>query len=157
MDDEVPDLSEEADAALAALAGAGGSEGLISGRRDVTNAIVSTGPDVLWTPKGGGMVPVPYSVIAFADTAVRLSMSVRNNGNYDFQLNSRTTKIQGHEPGTGKGVVVPGYMTYSHVKIASDFVYSQGFATVSHYDIAWVNHPDIGPTEPQRGMSQQEV
>lgn len=157
MSDEIPDLSDEADQALSTAAGGSDGNDLVSGRRDSTDAIVSIGPDVLWTPRGGGMVPVAYSVIAFADTAVRTSMSVRNNGYYDFQLNSRTTKIQGHEPGTGRGVVVSGYMKYSHVEVAADYVYSEGFATVSHGDDAWMNHPDVGPTEAQRGMSEREV
>ena len=155
MSDYPSDLSEEADAALAALAGVGGSEGMISARQDRSNMIVSNGPDVLWTPRGGGKVAVPYSVVAHLDTSIRLSMSVRNNGNYDFQLNSRTTEIVGHEPGTLKGVVVPGYKKYSHVDIASDYVYSQGFATVSHGDPAWVNRIDAGPTEPQKNMHEE--
>lgn len=140
------------DAALAALAAAGGGEGDISARQDRSNLLVSTGPDVLWTPKGGGKEKVAYSVVAHMDTSIRLSTSVRNNGNYDFQLNSRTTEIQGHHPGTLKGVKVDGYQAYSHVKVASDFVYSEGFATVAHRHEAWINHPDPGPTEPQKPM-----
>ncbi len=110
--------------------------------------LVSKGPDVCLTPRGGTMVPVPYSVVAFMDGAIRVSKSVRNNGCYDFQLNSRCTQIKGHKQGVGKGVVVPGYQQYSHVRVASDFVYSEGFATVSHRDPAWINHPI--PDRPSR-------
>lgn len=133
------------------------SEGRISARRCRSNLLVSKGPDVCLTPRGGAMVPVPYSVVAHLDGAIRVSKSVRNNGCYDFQLNARTTRIKGHKPGTGKGVVVPGHETYSHVRVASDFVYSEGFATVSHRDPAWINHPDPGPTEPQKGKTEETV
>ena len=133
------------------------NEGRISARRDRSNLLVTKGPDVCLTPRGGEMVPAAYSSVAFLGQAIRVSKSVRNNGRYDFQLNSRTTEIKGHEPGTGKGKVVPGYKTYSHVRIASGFVYSEGFATVSHRDPAWINHPDPGPTEPQKDKHQVEL
>lgn len=140
------------DAVLAALASEGGDEGMVSARQDRSNLLVSSGPDVLWTPKGGGKVPVAYSVVAHMDTSIRLSRSVRNNGEYDFQLNSRTTEIVGHEPGVLKGVKISGYKTYSHAKVASDFVYSEGYASVAHLHEAWINHPDPGPNEPQKPM-----
>ena len=65
------------------------SKGRISARKCATNTIVSKGPAVCLTPRGGCMVPVAYSSIAFLNTAVRYSPSVRNNDKYDFQLNSR--------------------------------------------------------------------
>lgn len=129
----------------------------VSGRRDAANIMVTTGPDVLLTPMGSGMVPVAYSVVAYFDPSVRLSGKVRNNSLNDFQLNARAAKITGHEPGTGKGVVVPGYLTYSHVKTASSTVYSEGWAVVRDGDPAWINHPDVGPTEPQRSLGTVEV
>lgn len=109
MSDEPEDISKEADQALAAAVAAVASSGEsdISARQDRSNTLVSSGPDVLWTPKGGSKEKVAYSVVAHMDTSIRLSKSVRNNGNYDFQLNSRTTKIKGHAPRTLKGVVVP--------------------------------------------------
>ena len=158
MSDDGSDVSEEADEALAALiavAEAGG-EAMISARQDASNLLVSTGPDVLWTPRGGGKVPGAYSVVAPLDPSIQLSMSVRNNGNYDFQLNSRTTTIQGHEPGTGGGMKVNGYMRYSHVMDASAFVYSEGFATVAHMQVAWINHPEPGE-EPQKAKSEVKI
>ena len=159
MSADASDISEEIDetlAALVALAGASG-EGMISARQDHSNTLVSFGPDVLWTPQGGGKVAVPYSVVAYMDTSTQLSMSVRDNGNYDFQLNSRTTTIDGHQAGTLKGVVVPGYERYSHVMVASDFVYSEGFATVAHQQVAWINHPDLGPEEPRKPKTEVKL
>lgn len=126
------------------------SEGKISARQDHANVIVSKGPDVCWTPRGDTMVPVAYTSIAFFDNATRISTSVRNNGNYDFQLNSRCSTSTGHEPGVGKGVVIAGYLGSAHADIAADFLYSEGFAKVSHRDPAWINRPDLGPVEAQK-------
>lgn len=158
MSDDPADLSEEADELMAALAAMAGGEGMISARQDASNMLVSSHPDVLWTPMGGSDVAVPYpTVVAPMDKSDRLSMSVRNNGNYDFQLNSRTTYIKGHQKGIHKGVVVPGYETFSHVMVASDFVYSEGFATVAHGMDAWINHPDRGPEEPRKDISEGKL
>jgi Domain of unknown function (DUF4150) len=129
----------------------------VSARKCPSNVIVSTGPDVCLTPVGGGMVPVAYSSIAFLDTAIRYSKSVRNNGKFDFQLNSRTSCSTGHEPGTGKGVIVPGYLGPAHVDVASHFVYSEGWATCSHRDPAWINRPDPGPVEPVKATGKVDV
>lgn len=157
MNQQIPDLSDEADDALTALVDVDGGNFVTSGRQDVSNLLISTGPDVLWTPRGGGRVAVAYSVVADMESSIRLSTNVRNNGNYDFQLNSRTTDIVGHEPGTLKGVVISGYKKYSHALMGADYLFSDGFANVSHRDPAWMNHPDPGPTEPQREMSDQYI
>ncbi|MCF1474453.1 MULTISPECIES: PAAR-like domain-containing protein [Rhizobium/Agrobacterium group] len=122
----------------------------ISARKCASNVIVSTRPDVCWTPVGSDVVKVGYSSIAFLDTAIRYSTSVRNNGKFDFQLNSRCSKSTGHEPGTKKGVVVPGYLGPAHVDVAAHFVFSEGWATCSHRDPAWINRPDPGPVEPEK-------
>ncbi len=160
MSGDGSDIGAEPDEALLALVGAAGAggEGMISARQDASNMLVSTGPDVLLTPQGGVDVPVPYSVVtAPLDPSIRLSMSVRDNGNYDFQLNSRTTTIKGHHKGTHKGVVVKGYERFSHVRVASDFVYSEGFATVAHRQKAWINHPDEGPEEPRKPLREISI
>lgn len=159
MSDDGSDISEEADEVLAILAALAAAEGpgLISARQDASNMLVSTAPDVLYTPDAGN-APVPYPVVtAPLDPSDWLSMSVRNNGNYDFQLNSRTTTIQGHQRGTNKGVKVRGYQKYSHVMVASDFVYSEGFATVAHMQDAWINHPERGPEEPRKPMTEVKI
>ncbi|MBP0583435.1 DUF4150 domain-containing protein [Labrys sp. LIt4] len=126
------------------------SEFRVSARQDAADVIVSRGPDVCWTPIGDFWVPVPYSSIAYMDTAVRVSTTVRLNGNYDFQLNSRCATSTGHEPGTGKGVVRPGYLGPAHIETASYYSYSEGFATVAHRDPAWINREEVGPKEPEK-------
>lgn len=122
----------------------------ISARKCASNVIVSTSPDVCWTPVGSSVVAVAYSSVAFLDTAIRYSTSVRNNGKFDFQLNSRCATSTGHEPGVKKGVTVPGYLGPAHVDVASAFVFSEGWATCSHRNPAWVNRPDPGPIEPEK-------
>lgn len=133
------------------------SVGRISARKCATNVIVSKGPDVCLTPRGGCMVPVGYSSIAFLSTAVRVSTSVRNNGKYDFQLNSRCATSEGHDPGVGTGVISGGYKGHAHADVAANYVYSEGFATVSHRDPAWINRPGLGPTEPLKGKSEESI
>jgi len=129
----------------------------ISARKHASNVIVSTGPDVCWTPRGGSMKKVAYHSIAFMSTAVRYSTSVRNNGCYDFQLNSRCKWSKGHKPGVGRGVKKHGYRGPAHVKTASDFFYSEGFANVGHGHPAWINRHDEGPKEPQKGKYKREI
>lgn len=131
--------------------------GRISARKDPSNVIVSCGPDVCWTPRGGSMQPVAYDSIAFLSTATRISTSVRNNGNYDFQLNSRCATSKGTEPGIGRGVVRPGWCGPAHVQEGSDYCYSEGYATCSHQDPAWINGPDEGPMESQKSETTEEV
>lgn len=132
------------------------SEGKVSARKTHAHTIVSKGPDVCWTPRGNTRVKVAYNSIAFMDTAVRVSTSVRNNGDYDFQLNSRCATSTGHEPGIDKGVHKPGYLGPAHVDTAADFLYSEGFASVSHRDPAWINGPDIGPREVQKARGDED-
>ncbi|WHA44062.1 PAAR-like domain-containing protein [Agrobacterium larrymoorei] len=129
----------------------------ISARKCDSNVIVSTGPDVCRTPVGSDIVDVAYCSIAYLNTTIRHSTTVRNNGKFDFQLNSRTSTSTGHEPGTERGVVVSGYKGPAHVEIASPFVYSEGWATCSHRDPAWINRPDEGPVEPEKSIDEIEV
>jgi hypothetical protein len=133
------------------------SEGRVSARKCASNTIVSKGPDVCLTPRGSKMVPVPYSSIAFLDTAVRVSTSVRNNGKYDFQLNSRCASSIGTEPGTGRGVKSPGHLGPAHCDVAADYFFSEGYAVVAHRDPAWINRPDLGPQESQRNKAEVKI
>lgn len=129
----------------------------ISARNDITNLIVSTGPDVCWTPMGSSKVAVPYISSARLDPALRLASSVRDNGRKDFMLNSRAAITKGHEPGTLKGVKVAGYHSISHCRVASATVYSEGWACVRDRDPAWVNRPDPGSVEPSRSKRNDTV
>ena len=125
----------------------------ISARKDGANIIHCTGPNVCKTPMGSSMVPVPYMSMVTLGGAIRTSKTVRNNGSQDFQLNSRTKAVVGHEPGVGKGVKVAGHKAYAHAKKGSSTVFSEGWAVVRNNDPAWINHPSPGPTEPRRAMS----
>jgi hypothetical protein len=129
----------------------------ISARREGTNIMHCTGPDVCLTPMGSAMVPVAYMSMVTLGASVRTSRTVRNNGLEDFQLNSRSTVVTGHEPGTGRGVKVAGYKAFAHAKKGSSTVYSEGWAVVRDGDPAWINHPDVGPTEPHRVMTPTVV
>ena len=100
------------------------------------------------------MVKVPYTSVASLADSIRVSQSVRNNGKNDFQINSRASRSTGNEPGTGKGVVVPGYCGMALAEKGSESVYSEGWASVCHRAPAWINRPGPGSEEQQKPLQQ---
>jgi hypothetical protein len=103
------------------------------------------------------MVPTAYTTVAKLGQAIRCSTSVRNNGQYDFHLNSRCTVTQGHELGVGRGTTEAGYLHVAHARKSSDFVFSEGYATCAHGDICWVTRPDYGGDEAQKGKEPIKI
>ena len=128
----------------------------ISARKDGMNIIVTKGPDVCKTPMGSSMVPVPYMSMVTLGPASRTAKTVRNNGKHDFNLNTRTRLVTGHEPGVGKGVKDAGYKGFAHVQAASTKVFSEGWAVVRHGDPAWINAASAGPKETQRSKKKSK-
>ncbi|WP_147105079.1 PAAR-like domain-containing protein [Tateyamaria sp. syn59] len=129
----------------------------ISARKDGSNIMHTTGPDVCMTPIGKRVVPVAYTSMVTLAGSIRVSHSVRDNSNPDFQLNSRTRSVTGHEPGTKKGAKVAGYKGFAHARTAASTVFSEGFALVRDADPAWINHPDPQPQEGRRSKSSSSV
>ncbi len=129
----------------------------ISARKDGANIMVTKGPDVCKTPMGSSMVPVPYMTLVTLGPSKRTAKTVRNNGKHDFNLNTRTQLVTGHEPGVGKGVKDAGYKGYAHSKKGSATVFSEGWAVVRHGDPAWLNAASAGPKEPRRVKSKKPV
>lgn len=128
----------------------------ISARKDGANIIFSKGPDVCKTPMGSSMVPVPYITMVTLGPSLRTAKSVRNNSKPDFNLNTRTRGVTGHEPGVGKGVKDKGYKGYAHIKKGSSTVFSEGYAVVRDGDPAWINEPNAGPQEKRRSRSTRQ-
>ncbi|MEO0765960.1 MAG: PAAR-like domain-containing protein [Pseudomonadota bacterium] len=126
----------------------------ISARKDGANMIIGKGPDVCKTPVGSSMVPVPYMTLVTLGPALRTAKTVRNNSKHDFNLNTRTRLVTGHEPGVGKGVKDAGYKGFAHVRTASSTVFSEGWAVVRHGDPAWINAASAGPQERRRSKSK---
>jgi len=122
----------------------------VSARKDGTNYIASTGPDVCKTPIGSSIVPVPYSSIAFLGSAARVNKTVNWNGRPDFLLNSRTPNSMGTEPGVKKGIAKSGHLGPAAVKVTTGSVFSSGWATASHKDKAVINMPSQGGQEKKR-------
>lgn len=122
----------------------------VSARKDGTNYIASTGPDVCKTPIGSSVVPVPYSSIAFLGNSVRVNQTVRHNGKPDFMLNSRTPNSMGTEPGVRGGVVRPGHMGPAAVKVTTGSVFSKKWASAKHKDKAVINMASEGSAERRR-------
>ncbi len=129
----------------------------ISARKDGANIIFSKVPDVCKTPIGSSMVPVPYTTMVTLAPSVRTAKTVRNNSRPDFNLNTRTSAVTGHEPGVGKGVKDAGYKGYAHIKKGSSTVFSEGYAVVRDADPAWINAPSVGPTEKRRAKATQNI
>lgn len=125
----------------------------ISARKTGTHIMHCTGPDVCLTPIGSSVVPVPYMSMVTLAASTRVSRSVRNNSDEDFQLNSRAYGVTGHESGVRKGVKVAGYKAYALAKKASSTVFSEGWAVVRDADPCWINRPDEGAVEPRRSKS----
>lgn len=71
---------------------------------DKNNVITCLSPCVCLTPRGGAMVPVPYMIISKLDWSTRTIPNVSFGGDEAFTMDSRTTKVEGNEPGTGGGV-----------------------------------------------------
>lgn len=122
----------------------------VSARKDGSNYIASTGPDVCKTPVGSSIVPVPYSSIAFLGSAARVNKTVRWNGKPDFMLNSRTPNSMGTEPGVKKGVVQSGHLGPAAVKVTTGSVFSSGWASAKHKDKAVINMASQSPIEKKR-------
>ena len=122
----------------------------LGARRDGTNFISSTGPDVCLTPMGSAKVPVAYSSIAFLGSAARANKSVRLNGKAAFSLNGRAPRSMGTEPGIDKGLADSGHLGPAAVKTASGSTFVEGWATVSNGDPAWINMASQGATEAKR-------
>ncbi len=122
----------------------------VGARKDGSNYIASTGPDVCKTPVGSSVVPVPYASIAFLGSAARVSSNVKRNGKSDFMLNSRTPNSMGTEPGVKKGVAKSGHLGPSAVKVTTGSVFINGYASASHKDKATINMASQSPTEKKR-------
>ena len=66
---------------------------------------VSIVPNVCKTPMGGGMVPVPYPIVADLSNSVEVAKTVHFNEDPVFLLSdSVVTRVTGNEPGTGGGL-----------------------------------------------------
>ena len=123
----------------------------VSARKDGSNYIASTGPDVCKTPVGSSIVPVPYSSIAFLGSAARVNKTVRMNGDPNFMLNSRTPSSLGTEPGVKKGVKKSGHLGPAAAKVVTGSVFSRKWAPAKHKDKAIINMASKGPVEKKRG------
>lgn len=129
----------------------------VSGRKDDWNYIVAVGPDVCWTPMGSSKIPVPYDSFVTFEKSDRTSKTVFNNKREDFQANTRAYGVKGHEPGTLKGVVSPGYKQYATVRKGSSTVFSEGWQVVRDGDPAWINRPDPGPVEKRNAPEKKKI
>lgn len=112
----------------------------LGARKDGKYLAVSIMPDVCLTPMGGGMVPVPYQIIATLEGSEMVADTVHFNSRPAFKWDcSKAPRVTGDEPGTGGGVksgVNVGKVWADH---ASRNVRAEGLRIVRVGDMCWMN------------------
>jgi len=74
-------------------------------RHSGKNAIITClAPDVCKTPVGNAVVPIPYMIISRLDWSTKTIGHTEMTNLKAFNMNSRTNKVMGDEPGTIGGV-----------------------------------------------------
>lgn len=66
--------------------------------------IICMAPDVCLTPVGSSIVPIPYMIISELNWSTRTVSHTSFTGLESFNMNSRTNKVTGDEPGSKGGV-----------------------------------------------------
>ncbi|MCF6446081.1 DUF4150 domain-containing protein [Nereida sp. MMG025] len=66
--------------------------------------VVCLAPDVCLTPVGSSIVLIPYMILSKLDWSETTVDNVKLTGMKAFNMNSRTNKVTGDEPGTKGGV-----------------------------------------------------
>lgn len=74
-------------------------------RHSGKNAIITClAPDVCKTQVGNAVVPIPYMIISKLDWSDKTSTDVELTGMKAFNMDARTNKVTGDEPGSLGGV-----------------------------------------------------
>lgn len=74
-------------------------------RHSGKNAIITCmAPDVCKTQVGNAVVPIPYMIISKLDWSDKTSADVELTGMKAFNMDARTNKVTGDEPGSLGGV-----------------------------------------------------
>lgn len=74
-------------------------------RHSGKNAVITClAPDVCKTPVGSSVVPIPYMIISKLDWSAQTISHTKMTGLKAFNMDSRTNKVTGDEPGTVGGV-----------------------------------------------------
>jgi hypothetical protein len=112
----------------------------IGARKSARFYAVTAAPDVCLTPRGPGMVPVPYMLYASFEGSQNVAESVRFNKRPAFVFNqSLAPMVQGDEPGTGGGVKSGVNKGKVWAPQASTNVRAEGMRIVRHGDKCWMN------------------
>jgi hypothetical protein len=112
----------------------------VGARKDAIFYAVTLEPDVCLTPRGGAMVPVPYSLYASFSGSMKCTETVRFNKKPAFVFDhSLAPVVEGDEPGTGGGVKsgVNKGKVWAHG--CSQTVRAEGRRVVRDGDRCWMN------------------
>jgi hypothetical protein len=109
--------------------------------KDDQFVIVSMAPDVCFTPKKPNMgVPIPYPITHKFNQAKKPSKNVffKDKAAYRHKV-SYVDKVQGDQPGMGKGLVSQTNVKISHNIDKSSTVFVNGKPLVRTGDMMWMN------------------
>ena len=67
--------------------------------------VICLAPDVCLTPVGNSIVPIPYMITSELSWSQKTVKHTTFTGQEAFNMNSRTDKVTGDEPGSKGGVV----------------------------------------------------
>jgi Domain of unknown function (DUF4150) len=98
------------------------------------NGICFAFPDILLTPAGPSMVPMPYPNIAQLSSATGEATNVNAGGKPVILKDSKITSSSGGEPGTGKGVTKPFHLGECTFTKSSNTVKANGKGIVRQFD-----------------------
>lgn len=98
------------------------------------NGICFAFPDVLFTPAGPSMVPMPYPNIAQLSSANGTATNVNAGSNPVILKDSTISSSSGGEPGTGKGVLKPSHLGECKFTKSSNTVKANGKGIVRQFD-----------------------
>lgn len=74
-------------------------------RHNGRNATITClAPDVCKTPFGSSVVPIPYMIISKLEWSQKTTTNITFTGMMSFNMDSRTDKVTGDEPGKAGGV-----------------------------------------------------
>ncbi len=91
-------------------------------------------PDVLNTPIGPAMVPIPYPNIAQLSAAQKASPDVKAGGKEVITKESEIPNSSGGEPGVGKGAKFPDHLGSCTFPEFSQTVNANGNGIVRQFD-----------------------
>ena len=101
--------------------------------------VICLAPDVCKTPIGASMVPVPYMIVSRLAWTKREVPNVHLRGDRAFNMNSRTSRVTGNEPGVGGGVASGVNVGWCRPRTNKSSVFIEGHQLIEHQNLYDMN------------------